>query len=325
MSYQPEAVMSKYAVLIGVVFGALVGLLLGNNWTAVWVGALGAFTAAWVASLDWREYNTKVGILSKNFDVSGAGTAILNAGKTIVRGVNFFFKAISVSIHDREGRRCLISGLFVWALSGVLACTAITILSFSPYRDLLAATAFVSSFSSAVLSVIGLVVGAFILHTGLGEARKKLLLAEFYREKGEKFDDGKTPEDAAWDAFWFTWVFQFCESEHSTIRAFGEMVHIRFSNALKILGFCLVVWPGVVFLMLANTKTRMSSACAGILALIHLGGSYLWWGGIEYGNGNFWLSLVVMLALGFYLGRKISETDFATRKRTFPSPVFLNQ
>ncbi|GEM_PF-3638989 len=314
--------MIKYAVVIGVVVGAVIGLLLGNNWTAVWGGTLGAFASAWMASLDWRSYHAKIKVLAKKMDISGSGTAIWKAVEVAGSWVAILFKAIRSLAKDRSGQRYLISAGFISALSVAMILPVFMGLLVGG-KILFTFTVFLIAFPSAVLCALGVIEGVFIFAITLSEEVNKLQ-AKGDRETKDEFKEESKGVSPLID-FCSGWMFQFVESERGTARAFGEMIQIRFWNALKILAFCLFVWPPFVFLALANTKTRMSAACAGILALINLGGSYLWWGGIEYGNGNFWLSFAVATALGFYLGRRIAETDFATREHLFPKPALLSQ
>ncbi|MDO8591192.1 MAG: hypothetical protein Q7R65_04430 [bacterium] len=301
---------------MGVVIGAFIGLLVGDSWTAVWLGVLAACISAWIASLNWQKFANYSRVLAEKIDVSGSGTAVWNTGiscaKEIKSCVTTCGKVILCAISAGQCR---------FVLSAVFLL-AITILSFELYLSVFGvwdddetsllrlAVEFVWILS--VVIALPIVLMMFIISFVIAYETVKEIATHSAEAPGGIYN------------FFFGWSHQFLDSEHSTNLAFFEMFGIRFWNALKILFYCLVVWPIWLFVAifaLANTKTRTSALCASLLSFAHLGGSHSLLGGIDSANPNFWLSLVCVAIAGYYLGGKIAQTDFAKRKREIKFPL----
>lgn len=313
--------MKSFATVFGFIIGSLIGLSVGNSWTAVMLGTVGAFASVWIWALDWAKFATTAKELAGKMDLTGAGTSVKNACITVKSATLIILETIWLVLFAKELRRYLLAALFVFGLAATFL-----VLSLVPPLGGIELGAFASAFAfwAVFLWMISSVVGGVY---GLLVFIITCIIANEIRT-GEQIEENINENHSFGICFWLGWHDQFINSEKSTTRAFFEMVGIRFWNALKILGYCFFALPLWALLSLANTKTRLSAASAGTLCFAHLGASMLWFGGIDAWNVNFWSSFVLTGIAGYFIGGKISEKSFdeaGTKKRPFPTIEFAVQ
>lgn len=279
---------NQYSVSIamGILAGAVVALVVGNSTTAILAGVITAGIAAWVGSLQWskaREFSDKV---AKKMDISflqGVFTSIC----TRMVWILLTPQRLAIEFYNSvESRKAFLCGM----VAIIIPITLMIIIFLITPRAYLKAT-------HPLYIILGIVPFAASL-SSVGMLWQKyqndLILGIEIRKDTGCYDFSEC---------WFWEVIDDCR--YGALVATTRMLYIRTGNALRIIAYPLILMPWG-FVALANNKTGIAALSAMALSGIHLSTAYFV-GGIDAGNINFWLSLVVTMMAGVAIGKKIGE------------------